>query len=85
VAFAATVIVIVAVAVPRAPSFSDEGANDALMLTDEFGAARRDSAELNPLTDANVSPDTAVAPAARVIVAGDDAMAKLGAVDGDVK
>jgi hypothetical protein len=55
------------------------------MLTDEFVAARRDSAELNPLTDANVSPDTAVAPAARVIVAGDDAMAKLGAVDGDVK
>jgi hypothetical protein len=73
------------VTVPTVPGVGVEELNVALMPVIDSDEALRATAESNPLTDVRKTSDTPDAPTATLIEAGTDAMAKSGAVVGEVK
>jgi len=73
------------VTVPTVPDVGDEELNLAVMPAIDGDMALRETAESNPLTDVSKTSDAPDAPAATLIETGSDAMAKSGAIVGEVK
>jgi hypothetical protein len=83
--FEDTETVMLDVTVPTVPGVGDVELNVAAMPPINGDVALRESAESNPLTDVRKIADIPDDPVATLIETGSDAMAKSGAVVGDVK